>query len=84
MGIEERIIELFGFEEEYDGEDSGEEKIGYARFGSPDLFQSFGPTYYMSISLFLVIILVALMTIFIGRRMNLQEKNKERLKSLED
>ena len=36
LGIEERIIELLGLDEEYD--DGPEEKIGYDRFGSPDLF----------------------------------------------
>ena len=74
LGIEEKIIDLFGFEEHYKN-DGPEVRIGYERFGSPDLFQSFGPTFYMSLSFFLLIILVSLMVICIGRRMNLTEKN---------
>ena len=38
----------------------------------------------MTLCLFLVIILLALLIIFIGRRSNLSDKNKERLKKLED
>lgn len=81
LGLEEKFIALIGLEEEDDGP---EEQIGYARFGSPDLFQSFGPTFYITVSLFLLIILLSLLAIYIGRRVDLQDKNKERLKKLED
>ena len=43
-----------------------------------------GPTFYMTLCCFAIIIVLALIAICIGRHMNLQEKNKERLHKLED
>ena len=74
---------MFGFEEPE--EDNGpEDQIGYNRFGSPGLFQSLGPTYFMSLGMFGLIIGLTLIAICIGRRMKLQEKNVKRLHGLED
>ena len=38
----------------------------------------------MTVGLLLLILLISLLAIYIGRRMSLQEKNKERLRKLED
>ena len=70
---------------DYDAdEDFGETKVGYSRFGSPDLFQSFGPSFYLSVGIFTFIVLLSLLIVFIGRRSNLSDKNKVRLRNLED
>lgn len=46
---------------------------------------SFGPTYYIMLSLFIFFTLLALLVLFIGKRIhNLSEKNKARLNKLED
>ena len=77
------MIELLNLGYDAD-EDFAETKVGYNRFGSPDLFQSFGPTFYITTGTFTLILLLALLIIFIGRRLDLSDKNILRLKSLED
>lgn len=50
--------------------------LGLEKFGSPDLFQSLGPTFYIMLGISLFFTLLALVIIFVGRRIpNLSEKN---------
>lgn len=84
LGLEEKAISYIGIEQEGEGDSGAEESIGYDRLGSPDLFSSLGPTFYMSIGVFSLIFGFSLIAICVGRRMKLQEKNQLRLRKLED
>jgi len=71
LGIEEKVYGLLKIEEYDEDEIVG----GYSKFGSPDLFSSLGPTFYATLSMFILILLIALLIIYIGRRSKLSEKN---------
>ena len=80
LGLEPRILALLNVDEDFDVED----EVGYERFGSPDLFNSLGVTFYFTLGLFALLLATALLIIFCGRRCDLSEKNAKRLQTLED
>ena len=73
IGIEPRVLAWLDIED-YSEDDLTD--IGYDRFGSPDLFNSIGITFYMTFGLFMFILSIALLIVFIGRRSDLSYKNK--------
>ena len=81
LGLEPRILDLLNVEE-YD--EAYEDDIGYERFGSPDLFNSLGVSFYITLGIFILVLTTALLIVYFGRRCDLSDKNAQRLQSLED